>query len=113
MPVRLDVTGCSPRPELKIRRFPTGPFALPMLVVATTWAAWHGELVISALPSMVTCRKRNLATGHTGTDRRCTGRFSSDPRVASLIDGSIVMYYGASLLGLALLHQHTQMDVPS
>jgi hypothetical protein len=28
-----------------------------------------------------------------GTDRRCTGRFSSDQRVASLIDGSIVMYY--------------------
>jgi hypothetical protein len=28
-----------------------------------------------------------------GTDRRCTGRFSSDPSVMSLIDGSIVLYY--------------------
>jgi len=66
-----------------------------MLVVSTAWAAWHGELVISALPSMPPslAAKGIWRLAAQGTDHRCTGQFSSEPRVASLVDGSIVMYY--------------------
>jgi hypothetical protein len=60
VPVRLAVTGCSPRPELEIRRFPPpwsrcgdGDRTNRTLRAADacrlySLAAWHGELVISS-----------------------------------------------------------------